>query len=247
MVLAFDLFTTLANYDALIGIGVSWAVAAWIYLGMRRDWTSKSFINQVNFSLNAVAEGSLQLRTLFEADSQAVMGHRSAVARLKGACRKTTPEMPFVALDDDDDWGYLMRAALNVMSEMCGSVYLARAVGAPVATGEFVFGITFEAYGEMKTRKVRVIVIERGQLERHFSPEVAAAADQLQLASPHHSCRIATLKTMGRLWASSDPKQRRMLSTVELGVVSQAPTADAAPPAAAPAAPAPPAGAEPTA
>ena len=56
---------------------------------MRRDWTSKSFINQVNFSLNSVDDGSLVLRTLFEADSQAVMGHRSAVARLKGAAPDT--------------------------------------------------------------------------------------------------------------------------------------------------------------
>lgn len=247
MILAFDLFTTLANYDALIGIGVSWAVAAWIYLGMRRDWTSKNFVNQVNFSLNSVDDGSLVLRTLFEADSHEVMGHRSAVARLKGACRKTTPEMPFVALDNDEDWGYLMRATLNVMSEMCGSVHIAKALGAPVATGEFVYGITFEAYGEMKTRKVRVIVMERAMLERHFSPEVAAASDQLQLASPHHSCRIATLKTMGRLWMSQDPKDKRKLSTVELGVVGLPASGNAAPSASASAPEAPAAGAEPTA
>lgn len=214
----------LSNYDALIGIGASWLVAAWIYYRARADWRSKSFTEQINFSLNDIRDDRLVLRTLFEGSAPEILVSPAAVAALKKATRTTTVDQPFFSFENDEDWGFVMRAFLNVLSEMAAPVFVAQALRQPVAVGRFVFGATFECYGEMNTRKVRVLLIEEGLLKQYFGHSAgqgeAGAEDPLagvQFDDPKHADRLTTLKAMAKLYFSDAASDRRFLRTVELG------------------------------
>lgn len=214
-----SIIDTLAQFDAIIGILFTWAIAGIVFLRARTNYRKKHFKQYLNFSLNDVQNNGLILRTLCEAKAGDIFISSAAVGSVMRAIEKTTEDMPFFALDDDDDWAFIQRCVLNELSEKTTDVFVARAIGLPVATGNFVFGITYEKYGDMRTRKIRVILIEAGLLKRYFGPNAAdQALAQLTVQEATHKARIATLKTMGRLYFSGKPADKRYFREVELGV-----------------------------
>jgi hypothetical protein len=109
------------------------------------------------------------------------------------------------------------QAVLNVLSERYSEVFLARAVGLDVQSETFLFGLTWERYGDIKTQKLRVIVVRPSDLERLFGPKEKAKG--LVFAVQSHRWRITTLEIMHRLHRSSDPVEQATLGEIELGVV----------------------------
>lgn len=210
---------TLAQFDAIIGIAVTWAIAGIVFLRARTNYRKKHFKGRLNVSLNDVQGSNVILRTLHEASAQDIFISPAAVGSVMRALNRATDDNPFFALDDDEDWAFIQRCILNVLSEKTVDVFVVRAIGMPVKTGRFVFGITYEIYEDMQTRKMRVILIEKGLLERHFSPAADADAKaKLAVTNQRHASRLATLKTMGRLYFSDKPAERRYFREVELGI-----------------------------
>ena len=207
---------------AIVAVGLSWLGALWFWYKRRSAWRSKSFMRQVNFGLNEVRDEQLLLRTLMEHNAIDVWLNEVAVDLVIAAALRTTAEQPFLSLYKDDDMAYIQRAVLNVISERYSEVWVARALGEPVKTKSFVFGLTCEKYGEMRTQKLRVMIIEEELLKTRFAPGHEEAADALAVLAPSHKDRIYTLKVMGRLYASQKHEDKRMLATMELGLAHPA-------------------------
>lgn len=198
-----------------IALALTWLGVIWVWFRRRRDWKSKAFLNQVNFSLNYVEDGRLRLRTLLEDSAEQVWLNKYGVNLVLKAAGRATVDQPFLSLRNADDMAYILRAVLNVLSEKFADVYVARSLGAPVVTGNYVFGITCEKYGAIRTHKLRVIVMRQEDLQELFAD---SDREQLAVEAPAHRDRLTTLKVMHRLLSSDKPRDRATLDIAELGV-----------------------------
>ena len=167
--------------------------------GRRRasaEWERKRFLDRINFSLNMIHDGMLQIRTLVEKNCKEVFLNEVATERVLMAAKKTTPQNPILPLPADERW-YLLNAVLNEVSERFASGFLKREMGLPVNAANYLICLTYEMSGELKTQKIRAMVI-RKDLLTHL-PE-----DAPKFERPHHSTRWATLKQLAELYAK-DP------------------------------------------
>jgi hypothetical protein len=229
----------LRSYGPAIGLALTWGGILLAWWRRRRSWQRKSFIRQVNFSLNDIQNGTLTLRTLLEDDAKKVWLNDYGVALVLDAAAHTTVRQPFIAMRTEADQGYVLRAALNVLSERFAELHVARTLGVAARSAEYVFGLTCEKYGDIRTRKLRVIIARPELLESLFGANATwtipgdggtvaadgAAAEAgeprtrtLRLEHRVHKDRLDTLRVMHRLWTSDKPRERGMLDTVELGL-----------------------------
>ena len=196
---------------------ISWGVFGAISFRKRIDWRQKRFSQQVNFSLNIIEEHEggkiLAIRTLLEDGALNVWLNEHGVAVVRNAATQTTTEMPFVQISDQEERDAIMIGLLNVLSERYSDVFVAKSLGVPVLTDTFLFGLTWERYGEMKTEKLRAIVIRKTELE-------FLIAHKTPISTYHesHQPRLETLRVMGALWTSINPAERDAIREVELGV-----------------------------
>ena len=204
------------NFEGVLAVGISWLAVGLAYWRKKRQWETRSFLQQVNFSLNLVREDTLCLRTLAEHTALDVWLSEVAVQEVLAAARRTTLEQPFLSLPNDDDMGYVKRGILNVLSQQFASAFVAEAVGGETERGEFVLGITCEKYGSVRTQKLRVMVIERSVLESRFVE--GGHPTEVGLEVPQHSDRLTTLRIMAKLWCSEREEDRRRLVRMELGL-----------------------------
>lgn len=200
------------------GIVLYW-VRSWYF------WKRKQFLHQVNFSLNYVEDGVLMLRTLLEDTARQVWLNDYGVQLVEAAARGTTVKQPFLRLGNDDDMDFVKRAVLNVLSERFAAAYIGRALDIPVAKGRFVFGITCEKYGGIRTQKLRVILMRREHLDALFTPRPnpdgtpsPAPESSIRFAAASHSDRLITLRVMHSLSNSKKEWERKMVGEVELGL-----------------------------
>lgn len=228
-----DILDFLKTYGPAIGLGLTWGGIVTAWWRRRQSWKRKSFVRQVNFSLNDVRQDTLILRTLLEDDAKKVWLNDYGVALVLDAAGKTTVAQPFISMRTPEDQGYVLRAALNVLSERFAELHLARTMGMTVKSSEYVFGLTCEKYGNIRTQKLRVIIARPELLESLFgaSPrwtvpgqgaidaEPRPGTSPLRLEHPLHKDRLDTLRVMHRLWTSDKAKERRLVDTVELGIV----------------------------
>lgn len=194
----------------------SWVLFAVTWFRRRQAWDDKTFASQVNFSLNEVVDGRLRFRTLLESSAEEVWINAYGIGLVKSLARRTTAEQPFIGLRKTDDMDYVKRAVLNVLSEKFATVFLARALGQSSRTDIFVFAITFENYGLMRTRKFRVLIMRKTDLVTHFGGETEIP---IQVESHWHEDRVQTLRRMAKLLESSDPFESGMMGRVEMGVM----------------------------
>jgi hypothetical protein len=233
-----EILDFLRSYGPAIGLGLTWGGIILAWWGRRRSWKRKSFIRQVNFSLNDVRDGTLTLRTLLEDDAKKVWLNDYGVSLVLDAAAHTTVRQPFIAMRTEADQGYVLRAALNVLSERFAELHVARTLGVASRSAEYVFGLTCEKYGDIRTRKLRVIIARPELLDALFGMGATwtipgegapvgggeAGADArpgtrlLRLEHRVHKDRLDTLRVMHRLWTSDKPRERGMLDTVELGL-----------------------------
>ena len=218
---------SLVEYWELTLLLLTWAGIAVVWWRRRRDWAGKRFTEQVNFSLSYLETDDqgrdvLALRTLLELGASSVWLNEYGVRRVQKAAEKTTLERPFLRIRPARDMDLVRHAVLNVLSERFAQVYLARAMGVEVRTETFLYGLTWERYGDIKTHKLRVMVVRPADLEALFGPE--GRAKDLHVTVESHRWRVATLEKMYRLVHSPDPDDRATVGEVELGVVAATPS-----------------------
>lgn len=205
----------LKDYWELVLLVATWLFLGYLALRKRRDWSRKRFVQQVNFSLNYVEDGTLMLRTLLEASALDVWLNDYGVGLVKNAAAKTTVDQPFLRLSNRSDMAYVKRAVLNVLSERFSEVFIAKAVGRPVETAMFTYGLTWEVYGGIRTQKLRVIIMRTDDLNAMFE---GSGGHDLKVVRESHRDRLTTLEIMYRLSKSKKQSRRAMIGQVELGI-----------------------------
>lgn len=215
----------LEHWD-LVLLVVTWAGIGLMAVRRRRDWRLKQFARQVNFSLTYLesdpssGQDRLTLRTLLELKAADVWLNEYGVRKVQRAAARTTLAEPFLRIEPSTDMELVKHAVLNVLSERYSDAFVAQAVGLEVRMQAFLFGLTWERYGEIKTHKLRVIVVRRSDLELLFGPQ--QKAKHLSFATESHRFRLSTLEQMYYLHSASDPALRAVLGEIELGISSAA-------------------------
>lgn len=169
----------------------------WV-LGKRRarsEWRKKEFLSRLNISLNVLRDGKLMIRTIIEKSCDEIFLNSVAVDTVMTAARKTTPDDPILPLPEKEYWYYL-NAVLNEVSEKFALGQMKRDVGQPVEKCLYLLCLTCECSGEMKTRKVRAMLVRKATLEN-------LPAEQPQLESPTHATRFKTLHQLAAAWRAA--------------------------------------------
>jgi len=161
----------------------------------RQTWRRREFLDRINVSLNLLVDGKLLIRTLLEKSCQEIFLNTMAVKEVMKASTRTTATDPLLPLSQEDYWYYL-NAVLNEVGEKFSVGQIRRDLGEPVRLGTYLISLTFECAGEMKTRKIRAMVI-RKDLLTGLPEEVP------QFNSPHHITRWKTLHQMKAAYAQT--------------------------------------------
>lgn len=178
-------------------VAALFAVAAW-YIGYRRayaKWRRREFLDRLNVSLNLLIEGRLQIRTLLEKSCQEVFLNSAAVEEVMTASKRTTATDPILPLPKADYW-YFLNAVLNDVAEQFAEGTVKRDLGLPVTRGQYLMCLTFETAGEMRTRKIRAMLVRKEVL-------LNLPAETPQFDSPHHITRWQTLQQMHAAYGKS--------------------------------------------
>jgi hypothetical protein len=117
------------------------------------------------------------------------------VAAIREASGKTSEQDPTLPLPEAEYWYYL-NSALNEVAEQFSEGQLRRDMGLPVTVKRYQICLTSECAGELKTRKVRAMLIQTSLLD-------ALPEEQPKLESPHHITRWDTLQKLAKLRKSS--------------------------------------------
>ncbi len=172
---------------ALIMMAVGW------YFGRRKaaaDWRRKEFYDRLNVSLNSMTSGTLQIRTVLEKSCQDVFLNVVASEKVVECAKLTTANDPILPLPKDDYWYYL-NSVLNEVAEKFSEGTVRRDMGLPVQTERYAICLTNENAGDLRTRKVRAMLVQTRLLDN-------LPAEQPKLESPHHITRWETLKQLAR-------------------------------------------------
>lgn len=170
---------------ALVLMAVGW------WLGSRRarhEWRKKEFLNRLNVSLNTLTGGKLLIRTILEKSNSEIFLNSLASETVVQAARKTSEQDPLLPLPKDDYWYYL-NSILNEIAEKFAAGTLKRDMGLPVSSERYVVCLTCESAGDLRTRKVRAMVIQKKVLQK-------LPAEPPQFESPQHATRWKTLQQL---------------------------------------------------
>ncbi|MFM8273690.1 MAG: hypothetical protein ACKODX_15370 [Gemmata sp.] len=212
---SFDqLYGLLKHYGAGLALALTWVGVVFAWWRRRGQWRRKEFLGQVNFSLNLFGD-TLAMRTLLEVETNEVWPNAHGVKLLHSAAVRTTVADPFIKLPVQADRDFLHRAVKNALSELCPAAFVATALGHPVKTGKFLFAVTCERYPEMRTVKLRVLLVEEGTLREWCAP--GGRADQLPM-SEYYKTRLRTLQAMYAMDQRAKAGGPEVLGRVELGV-----------------------------
>jgi hypothetical protein len=208
------------QYWRELALILTWAGVVIVYIKRRAAWMRKQFLNQVNFSLNYVTGDTLAMRTLVEHKAQDVWLNEYGVNKVFAAAGKTTVENPFIVLEDQTDQDFINRAVLNVLSEKFADAFLGAALGMPVRHAGFCFAITCERYSEIRTLKLRVLIMEEAVLVNLFGPD--AGADKLKIVAQVYKSRMQTLKAMYAMYMRDKGSDKKALGYMEIGILTDA-------------------------
>lgn len=172
----FDLFMGIA------GIAFGWVVGNW---RARRRWERKEFFDRLNVSLNEISDGTLRIRTILEKSGQEIFLNSVAATAVTDAARKTTVADPSLPLPESEYWYYL-NSLLNEIAEKFSTGVVRRDIGLETKATVYVICLTSECDNDVRTRKVRAMLIRRSLLEN--LPEECP-----KLERDHHLVRWTTL------------------------------------------------------
>jgi hypothetical protein len=213
-----SLFENSRSYWNTIALIATWLGIAIAYWRRRSQWRSKQFLARVNFSLNYVVDGSLAMRTLLETTANEVWLNDYGVSHVLAAAKRALIDQPFLTLADPEDQDFVNRAVLNILSERFAETYLAASLGQPVAIKQHVFGLSCEKYGDIRTLKLRILIVEEHLLTELFGPANKAAS--LSTQNGILRARLKTLQIMHDLYQKDKAAPRPVLGYMELGVTT---------------------------
>ena len=179
---------TLREHAVKVVVGLVLMLVGW-YFGKwraRDHWKKQEFLDRLNLSLNCIDNGVLKIRTLSEKRCEEVFLNSVAADTVHRLARRTTAADPILPIPKDDMWYYL-NAVLNDLSEQFAVGLLKRDVGSPVTSAVYLVALTCETAGDMRTRKVRAMVVKKSLL-------AAMPAEAPQFESPRHGTRWQTLQ-----------------------------------------------------
>ena len=168
--------------------------------GLFQAWRAlrnRTFYRRFHFSLNIIENGKLLIRTLDEEDvGRVVLDNSSAINEVISAAKRTTVDNPFLNLDPDLQW-LTLNSALNELSRIvpCQGLFH-RDWGYPVVAHTYVLGLTCEKDGDVRTRKVRLMIIRETVLLQINDPKIKPPSVEQE----SHSVRWRTLKKMAELY-----------------------------------------------
>ncbi|MCH2210506.1 MAG: hypothetical protein MK110_04340 [Fuerstiella sp.] len=168
-----------------------WIVAHW---RASRAWKRREFFERINFSLNSITDDTLRIRTLSEKSCSDIFLNTYAVRRLGQLIAKTNSRDPVVPIPRKDCW-FFLNSVLNELSEQFASGLLAREAGKQVLSTQYLICLTNECDGDLRTRKLRAMVIRRKLLL--CLPEAAPKFEH-----PQHRIRWQTLKHLQKRYTS---------------------------------------------
>lgn len=164
---------------------LGWAIGRW---RARRAWQSRDFLHRLNFTLNIIDNGRLVIRTLMEKPCEDVFMNKAAVDQVLAAAKQTTAASPFLPLAKEDYW-FFLNQLLNELSEKFAEGALKRDLKLPVTSARYLISLTSESAGEIRTRKIRAMLIRKDHL-------VSLPETPPEFERPHHSTRWDTLQKM---------------------------------------------------
>ncbi len=147
-------------FDILSGVGLlvsGWWFGRW---RMTRQWRSQEFLSRLQISLTLIQDGRLTVRTLGERSCVDVFGNTEAARTVADAARRTSADDSILDLPQDSYWSFL-NSLVNELSSLCAGGYIAADLGAPVSRGIYVACLTCERTADVRTRKVRALVIRK--------------------------------------------------------------------------------------
>jgi hypothetical protein len=164
---------------------MGWLVAHW---RASRSWHRREFFQRINFSLNSISDDKLLIRTLSEKSCAEIFLNEYAIRQLNKLGAQTTPDDPVVPIPRDDCW-YFLNAVLNELSEQFATGLIAREAGKHVVSARYLICLTNECDGDIRTRKLRAMVVRRDLL-LHLPEETPT------FESPTHAIRWKTLQQL---------------------------------------------------
>ena len=173
----------------------------------RRDFAKKEFRDRFNFSLNRLDGDTLRIRTLRECNVEDVWFNSVMRDRLRAVADETTAQDPILPFTDDERWHFL-NVVLNEVSEMFAAGAVRADLGAPEARDDYVICLTNEKDGDMRTWKVRAMVIRKSSLERTLTMSAEGATPQFE--SPHHATRWRTLQVIAKRYQAHPDQMMTM-------------------------------------
>lgn len=178
-------------------VGLALMMVGW-YFGKwraRRHWKKQEFLDRLNLSLNTIDNGVLKIRTLSEKRCEEVFLNSVAADTVQLLARRTTAADPLLPISKDDVWYYL-NAVLNDLSEQFAVGVMKRDLGTPVTTGVYLVALTCENAGDMRTRKIRAMVIKKSMLTQ-------LPTEPPKFEAAQHHTRWATLQFMASEYAKN--------------------------------------------
>jgi hypothetical protein len=175
------------NWPELLWIVLAAGVAS--YAASRRArvrWKPHDFLDRLNVTLTTIQDGGLRIRTILEMDCEQIFLNSAAAKTIVNLARKTTEQDPLLPIPAADSWQFL-NAVLNEISERFAAGQIKRDLGLPVQRGEYVLCLTCERAGDIRTQKVRGMLVLKSLLTSLPKEEPA-------YESPHHVTRWKTLQ-----------------------------------------------------
>ena len=176
------------------------ALLGWFFgsFQARRRWAKRDFLDRLNVSLTRIdplkddPKGKLTIRTLLEMDCLEILLNREACKRLQSYATQTVPGKPVIPIPLKDRWFYL-NSVLNELSERFAEGQIALSMGLKVVEDEFLICLTREAEGDVRTQKIRAMVVLKSLLEN-------LPAECPNLDHPKHATRWSTMNAMAQLY-----------------------------------------------
>lgn len=164
-----------------------------------REFSSREFRGRLNFSLNEFDGTQLRIRTLRECNIEDVFFNRAMSGRLREVADATTPEDPILPFSDEERW-HFQNVVLNEVSELSAGSLLHADAGGTHKRTPYVLCITNEKDGDMRTWKIRVMVVRKEALEGILA--MGEREEEPTFESGHHGTRWRTLVTLARRYAA---------------------------------------------
>ena len=194
----------------------------WLRRRHYAKWQKKVFEHRIHFGTNTIQvtqganpEWRLVFDSLFEDVLSDVIDDPIARDLIEASIKRTTEKDPFLAFHPNDRW-YVMGAIKTAIAECFQAGTLAKLAGLPHRSVDCIFAITFERYPEMRSRKLRVIMVRSAMFTEE---KTDLDRTDIKCERKHQSCRIDTLRDMRDDWRAG---KRVFTESIRINIATEA-------------------------